>query len=407
MAAKEKSGKGVGSSEDELRVAAAREAERKGLQKAKRETKPSESIKYTPAPTPVYFAERVRKDGAADSGERGPELFPQGQAKFEVADPKIERASEVERQFGVKVLNRGDYFNEYLKNIPGGAKQFVEEQKANYQRDDPDGYFADQEKKKNSFFGDTTQSPDRLIDFDKREKPLMVYKDLGKDSRSDRAHYEPLGDSVKGVDVADISLKDRVDEQLTKDGFLKQKITSGHLTGVGGRMDYNGRGPSSDENTEKGTLFHEMAHSFTSGAEVNTQIDEVEPNGADMENLEKFGTYNTSTNAEYAESALTGLNSMRSITGHKLNDPQSVHQLFDEIEANPKILNKVSGEGGRIFRSYFHLKQTNPWAAKKLREATARDSKYLAKNEEAPPSLEEQGRSLVANYFRPSDPLMG
>jgi hypothetical protein len=44
-------------------------------------------------------------------------------------------------------------------------------------------------------------------------------------------------------------------------------------------------------------------------------------------------------------------------------------------------LNEVSEEGGRLFRSYFHLKKNNPWAAEKLREATARDSKYLAKND--------------------------
>lgn len=361
-----------------------------------------DAIKYTPKPKPVYFAERVRKDGATDSGARGPELFPNGEPRYPVARPKIAKPDALTYSMRAELMNRGDYFNEYLENIPGGAKKFVAEQEANYRRDDPDGVFADKQKRKNSVLGVNKEAPDPLIDFEKRKKPVMVYEDL---NGVDRGHYDREKDSVRGVSVVDIFNKDLVDEKLKGMGLGSKPPESSHLvsTSPSKRVAYNGVGNSSDDDENRNTLFHELAHSFTSAAEKEAQVDKTAEKSPDMKHLEEVGTYNTTNNAEYAQSVLTGLNSMRSITGHKLNDPQSIHQLFDEVEKNPKILNKISEEGGRIFRSYFHLKETNPWAAKKLREATARDSKYLAENETRPPGLEDETRSMVRNYFSSRD----
>ena len=82
---------------------------------------------------------------------------------------------------------------------------------------------------------------------------------------------------------------------------------------------------------------------------------------------------------EYKVGTLTFLNRSRQLTGKKLTDPQEIHQLFDEIEADPSILDKnYFPEEARIPRTYLLLKEVKPKAAELLRNAVARDCKYLA-----------------------------
>jgi hypothetical protein len=325
----------------------------------------------------VHFASRVLQQGAKDTGARKVPIFPEGKAKFKVARPAVPAPTELGDQLNSGVLpNRGAYFDAYLQNIPGGAEKFVAEQRANYERDDPDNL-------KRSPYSLSYSHPDPLIDFEKRKKPILISSNTDKALTDVEAYYSPATDSVAGVSLKNVYFDNLSDEAIDKTEYAKKvDTTKKELSSPLDLSAYTGAGESIDSNQGRNTLFHELAHSYTSAAERHPQIYELGKKGEIQGNLlKKQGTYNTSTNAEYAQSVVTGLNSMRSITGEKLNDPQSIHQLFDEIEKNPQILNEVSEEGGRLFRSYFHLKKNNPWAAEKLREATARDSKYLAKND--------------------------
>lgn len=323
---------------------------------------------------PVYFAERVRRKGAKDTGERGEEIFKGGNAKYEKTEPKVER-SAVEKQFDTLLMRRGSVADQYLGNLPVGADEFVAEQRANYERDDPDGYYADEKKRKNSLFGIKEERPDKLIDFDKRESKVLVYPGFRDDvqvSEDASAYYAPHSDTIHGVGYNEIESEKRsreINEEFGKKHPSEKKEEYSKLVFHRPAHRYSGK----TEDSAMDFLNHELVHSYTSGGEVGTQ--------APVGDVEKYGSYTTANNAEYTRSVVTGLNSMRDISGMKLNDPQSVHQLFDELEKNPKLMDKVSPEGGRLFRSYFHLKENNPWAAEKLREAVARDSKYLAENE--------------------------
>jgi hypothetical protein len=263
----------------------------------------------------------------------------------------------------------------YLTNIEGGAEKFVAEQRANYERDDPDGL-------KKGQYALFPEQKNPLIEFDKRKKPIAVYKSVKPDSSG--AYYDRKSDLVGGVDLKQAYRDNQQYNTLAKNGDERKASEVKELySSASPYYAYDGAGRSIDDKDSGNTLFHELAHSYTSGSEKEPQIYEQKNAGGIQDNLLKRGTYNTSADAEYAQSVVTGLNSMRSITGQKLNDPQSVHQLFDEIEKNPAILNNVSTEGGRLFRSYFYLKENNPWAAEKLREAAARDSKYLVENQAA------------------------
>jgi len=327
----------------------------------------------------VYFAERVRQQGAKDTGVRGEPIFPEGKPKYKVARPTVPAPTKLERELGAGVLkSRGDYMDAYLTNIEGGAEKFVAEQRANYERDDPDGL-------KKGGYALYPKPKDPLIDFDKRKKPILV-SESDDTAIAPAAYYNSLTDTVAGVSLAQAKFDNAIDDRMEKDGHgIKASEVKNPYSTRSPLDAYNGTGVSIDDNDNRNTLLHELAHTYTSGAdgEGQGQVHDQKEAGGIQDNLLKRGTYNTSTGAEYAQSVVTGLNSMRSITGQKLNDPQSVHQLFDEIEKNPAILNNVSREGGRLFRSYFYLKKNNPWAAEKLREATARDSKYLVENQAA------------------------
>jgi hypothetical protein len=121
-------------------------------------------------------------------------------------------------------------------------------------------------------------------------------------------------------------------------------------------------------------LGHEGTHNYTGGRNPGDYVkgDVKWPPGT---------SYITDRGKEYTQGVTAGLNAMRDITGEKLNDPQQVHQLFDEIIAKPSILNSITAEHARVFRTYLYLRKTNPELAEKLRNSMARDSQYLVKNE--------------------------
>jgi hypothetical protein len=83
---------------------------------------------------------------------------------------------------------------------------------------------------------------------------------------------------------------------------------------------------------------------------------------------------------------------MRDITGMKLNTPFEVHKLLDEVEKTPAILDNLSDENARIFRSYLKINKENPKSGKRIRESMARDSKYLVQNDSAEVLKSYRGR---------------
>jgi len=130
---------------------------------------------------------------------------------------------------------------------------------------------------------------------------------------------------------------------------------------------------------EKGVadLGHELTHNYTGGHEYSAK-DRV------ITDPSIPGTsYITDLGQEYTQGVTAGLNAMRDITGEKLNDPQQVYQLFDEIVAKPSILNLITVEHARVFRTYLTLRETNPELAEQLRNSMAFNSQYLVKNEPA------------------------
>jgi len=123
-------------------------------------------------------------------------------------------------------------------------------------------------------------------------------------------------------------------------------------------------------------LGHEGTHNYVGG---NTLGDR--DSSGEIQYFEPGTSYITDFGAEYTQGVTSGLNAMRDVTGQFLNTPQQVHQLVDEIVADPAILNHISVEHARVFRTYLNLRKTNPKLAEKLRDSMARDSQYLVENE--------------------------
>jgi hypothetical protein len=120
-------------------------------------------------------------------------------------------------------------------------------------------------------------------------------------------------------------------------------------------------------------LGHELSHASTVASRASVDIDKFRGG------VSPKRPYFYALSEEYKVGTLTFLNKSRQLTGKKLVNPQEIHQLFDEIEADPSILDKnYSIEEARLPRTYLHLKKTNPQGAELLRNATARDCQYLA-----------------------------
>lgn len=433
MAAKETSGKGKGSSEDELRVAAAREVERKGLvKKAKLNTKINPEISEwveKAAPTKIEefhnFSKRPLTEGEprpwtfakdqATADKLNAPIFPDGKAPYEKT--KIEMPKLGADGQGNPTVIPSSIGNQYLQRIPGGAEKFVAEQKANFKEarsyatgernGEADGFGQikgkdgnwmldpDKEAKRKETLRRTNMAPmPNMIDFDRRDAPVPI-----TDIKDGDPRYYVQRNKIAGVDPF-------------QEGLSLHEKTPSSLEEVSLRYK-NGVPPAGPVNPSSAVqvLGHEANHSY-----LNTSMKHPFPGGSyegepssnpDFQDPDGAGAYQTSDDSEWAQGVTSGLNGMRDITGRKLNTPYEVHKLLDEVEKNPEVLDNLNDENARIFRSYLKINKENPESGKRMRESIARDSKYLVQNEAKPLNLEQQGKALVANYFRSPDPLMG
>ena len=265
--------------------------------------------------------------------------------------------------------------NQLLQRVSGGAEAFVAEQKANY------------EKAKVS----ATPPAEGLINFELRDTPVRVTNNLSESagyyggSRREvvglsykKMKEQPWGtwrDAPKKLakEPSTIGLlleseketSDRIDQNIN----AKSEASSARYHGYPMTKDGYAAGKNNDG---VAVLGHELNHAYT-GSRNAPPIDPTE------ESFRKGTSYITGNNMEYTQAATSGLNAMRDVTGLKLNDVKSVNSLFDGVEENPKMLDAINAEHGRLFRTYLELKKVNPAKAKMLRDKVANDSQFLVK----------------------------
>jgi hypothetical protein len=306
-----------------------------------------------PRVTPIVAAPGIPQT-TPDPGVKP--LFQDGKPRFKATQLQMPTTTLDAR--GRESLTPASVGNQLLTRVPGGPDAFVAEQRLNYEKD-------------RGLKQGVRPSSD-LISFDKRNQ--LVSLDTDNVQRPGHASTYPKERRIVGADPELL-------RENPKDGFnwgwkppfnrredaLKDRKKRGDYFGV--------KGFSNRVGVE--TLGHELNHNYLGGRDPG-DTGYGQPRSATMEPGKSFIT---DRGSEYTGSATSGLNAMRDVTGEKLNDPQQVHQLFDEIIADPSILTHIAPEHARVFRTYLTLRKTNPEAALELRESMARDSQYLVKNE--------------------------
>lgn len=253
---------------------------------------------------------------------------------------------------GQPAVRPSEMANQFLTRMPGGPQAFVQKQRQKFETDFP-----------------STAPGDELINFKKREElvPVSSY------SPSDAPGFMSGSADPK---IVGINMKD-----------VRAGRSGNPLELAAGTQAYHGLGAKGGiRPNAPQTLAHEAGHSYLNSQMFTDDITRMRSNVAKVQANPAAPTssaYVMDSNPEYAQGATSGLNAMRDISGQELNTPQQVHQLFDEIETNPQLLDKIHSENARVFRSYLNLKQTNPAAAQRLRDSMARDSQYLVNNEQA------------------------
>ena len=269
--------------------------------------------------------------------------------------------------------------NQLLSRIPGGAENFVKEQEGNYKRLNSEGGLP------------------YSIDYSRRNKqfPISVSTDPGNNAGP---HYNPFAQSIsiRGIqnDLGDLdpSIIHNVAEYngLTSDAYSQMTSNPGGIVSPKNTpylMGHELNHAFLDSNPQNfGDMWNSLKSMSSDGlhraaipAEKIITSNEAIP-GQIIQGVKTPLNYQSSIAPEYIQGATSGLNGLRDITGRKLNTPQETGQAIDEIEANPQILNQLNPENARIFRQYMSLKQRNPEAAQKMREAIQRDSQVLAQN---------------------------
>ena len=298
-------------------------------------------------------------------------LFPDGKAKFKATQVVMPKTT-LDAQ-GRESLTPASVNDQLLRNVPGGAAAFVAKQRKKFEED--------------SALNLKAGPRSDLISFDKRNQPVSLDA------------YDP--DVLQATDIDERRIVGVDPEKLRenpKDGYLQAEPLhkTYHfmndtedpdelawreyvLKSLKKTQDYSGLNRTLNRDGVE-TLGHELNHNYLGGD------DDEGPLGP---------SYITDVGAEYTQGVTSGLNAMRDVTGEYLNDPQQVHQLFDEIIAKPSILDSITPESARVFRTYLTLRKTNPELAEQLRESMARDSQYLVKNEPAGGPMVKIPRSWV------------
>jgi hypothetical protein len=234
--------------------------------------------------------------------------------------------------------------DQYLKNVEGGAKNLVAQAQENYLRDAKDLPWKQDVamRDKEVIFKTQTGNPDVGSHYN---------------SKTQEATFSPY------------------DPTLLANG-----------------RKYNGFPAGKESLSFYESIMHEVSHAMTydpSGGSDAYNLKEAKRmykdyegprRGRDIDTQALNRPYFYASSEEYKVGSLTFLNKSRQLTGQKLMNPQEIHQLFDEIEKDPSILDKnYTLEEARLPRTYLLLKEKNPQAAEVLRNATARDCQYLAK----------------------------
>jgi hypothetical protein len=313
------------------------------------------------------------------------EFFPLGTAKYKATQQKLpERIQKGEPNTWYKI-KPSEINDQLLQTIKGGSDAFIAEQRANYERD-----------LKST---DPNVRPDpNLINFDLRNTDVDVEPitlNASGPNEGEGPAYFPYSRTVRGLDSELMKKtpwgKWEASQYPKEEGGEGFKRGLKMLTSSDAKIDelheneyenevnvelakYNAR--EVDGKVIKGrnaggvpVLGHELTHSY------------VRPSNDTFNDINKENAYITEYGVEYGQAATSGLNAMRNITGKKLNTPESVDKLFGEIEQKPEILENITQEHARLFRTYLYLKEQDPKAAAKLRQQVSKDSQYLVEND--------------------------
>lgn len=235
--------------------------------------------------------------------------------------------------------------DQYLQNVEGGAQELVNETNSNYKRD----------------FKDLPWRQD--IYMRQREFPVTTITGNPSVSSSFNGKKREILVSPYNVELSAIGKK--YNGFRDKTGFLTFSESVLHEISHAATYDYSGK--SDDVVLKESKTLKKDAEQILSNK------------NSSLSSLQR--PYQFASSEEYKVGALIFINKSRQLTGDKLTNPQKIHQLFDEIEKDPSILDKnYSSEEARLPRTYLLLKETNPKGAEILRNAVARDCQYLAKN---------------------------
>jgi len=314
------------------------------------------------APSPNgYDGLDILRSGVYQPKERWTEapIFPKGKLPHTPTQLQLPSDSS---------LSPAEMNNQLLQRIPGGADSFVAEQRANY------------EKLKDKLpYG---------VDWSRRDQQFPLT--LGGD---DSGMYHPKTESIS------------VNPALQKYVYGNKGNSADGWPGVSWN-NFSGYADNAKMPADQTAwaAMHEGNHAFLqnvapAGLVANLTKFQRTLNQKQQQSLVSKGfkpedkfvapgalrapTYNTTQAPEYLQGALSGLNTLRDVTGRKMNTPAEIHQVFTEIEKNPAILDKMPPEGARIFRDYIYkVKSGDEMGAEALREAIARDSQFLAQNQQ-------------------------
>jgi hypothetical protein len=344
----------------------------------------------TGSPRPQLFAKNKEVADALNAP-----IFPDGKPKYErtkLAMPQLGKDAE-----GNPTVTPSSINNQYLSRISGGSEAFVAEQKRNFEAErafvdgtskEPTGFEQNgsygygldpskEELRKQTVRRKVGGPMPNMIDFERRDSPVPI-----TDTKEFNPRYYPVSNKIAGVDPSLLGSSPHEKVPTSREDVA--------LRAKNGLPLFGPVNPSSAVNT----LGHEANHSYLNVIKKSDkQVYEGPPSDSpNFQDDKEAGTYQTSDDSEWTQGVTSGLNGMRDITGMKLNTPFEVHKLLDEVEKTPAILDNLSDENARIFRSYLKINKENPKSGKRIRESMARDSKYLVQNDSAEVLKSYRGR---------------
>lgn len=290
---------------------------------------------------PGMFADGV---GRPSEPWGGTDIFPGGALPFkatEIVIPSAIKEGVAGGKTGMRTISAAALNDQLLHgNLPVTGKRLVEEVRGAYEENKDQLPYA--------------------VDYDRRgaDVPVVFAPDSGP------SHYHPLTGAIK------LSGDAKSDEMAWTDKYVGSTSTG-------------------KPRLTEDIAIHEANHSWTTGGGAGNKSFFQEKVADLFQNRSQADakpgeTYSTSSGAEYLTAAVTGFNTLRNVTGRKMNTPAEMHRALDEIEKDPKILDNFPNEGGRIFNDYLNIKESDPKSGEMFRNALARDCQFLAGN--APPS---------------------